>query len=482
MNLLKKSLTAFSVFVLVLFQIIAQAPDEISVIPPSPTAASLGTYGEFPVSLYTGTPNINIPIYNIQVGDFSLPISLSYHASGIKVEQMSGWVGLGWSLNAGGVITRSVRGLNDIDSGYGYDRFGTSVMEDLATAGAFEGQDLTYLRSYLLGHLDGELDMFYYNFGNESGQFIKDGNQGKTFPKSNLKIEYNQISGTTSEWMITTSDGTIYTFAVQEDTYSANANNKTKFTSSWYLEHIQLTNGQEIDFIYDEGYSDVGDDDFDQQPIFIDEIITSPVPPFQACANPLGVSDISYASSLGRVYIQTLKRIDFPTGTILFNSTASRADIKRSSVTGTANLQPRGKRLNEIQVWNLQSKVHQIDLTYDYFTDDQRSKINTGGQHINMFNNGLIEEDRFRLRLDEVELDDKIYSFQYKNPDAIPSYYSLDQDIWGYPNTNKENGILTRINFPTGGYTDFEYEPNKYSNFANQFVNQTVYSLISNYD
>ena len=84
------------------------------VIPPSPTAASLGEYGDIPVSTYTGIPNISIPLYQIQSRDLSLPISLSYHAGGVKVEEEASWVGLGWSLNAGGVITRSIRGLDDL--------------------------------------------------------------------------------------------------------------------------------------------------------------------------------------------------------------------------------------------------------------------------------------------------------------------------------------------------------------------------------
>ena len=35
---------------------------------------------------YTGTPGINIPIYNLQAGDYELPISQSHQASGIKVK------------------------------------------------------------------------------------------------------------------------------------------------------------------------------------------------------------------------------------------------------------------------------------------------------------------------------------------------------------------------------------------------------------
>src|SRR5580700_1992183 len=76
----------------------------------SPTAAALGKYGDIPVSYNTGIPNVSIPIYTVKAGSLSLPISLSYHASGLKVQEQASWVGAGWSLNAGGVITRTVVG------------------------------------------------------------------------------------------------------------------------------------------------------------------------------------------------------------------------------------------------------------------------------------------------------------------------------------------------------------------------------------
>ena len=71
----------------------------------SPTAASLGKYGDFPVSYNTGLPQISIPIYTVKAGSLSLPISLSYHASGLKVQEQASWVGAGWALNAGGCRT-----------------------------------------------------------------------------------------------------------------------------------------------------------------------------------------------------------------------------------------------------------------------------------------------------------------------------------------------------------------------------------------
>jgi hypothetical protein len=67
------------------------------IVPPSPTAAGLAKYGDIPVGYYTGSASISIPLYTVNTGDFSLPISLSYHSSGVKVEEMASWVGLNWS-------------------------------------------------------------------------------------------------------------------------------------------------------------------------------------------------------------------------------------------------------------------------------------------------------------------------------------------------------------------------------------------------
>ena len=80
----------------------------------SPEAASLGKYGEIPVSEYTGVPEISVPLHTVRIGELELPLSLTYHASGIKVAQEATWVGLGWDLQAGGCINQIVSGRLDI--------------------------------------------------------------------------------------------------------------------------------------------------------------------------------------------------------------------------------------------------------------------------------------------------------------------------------------------------------------------------------
>ncbi|MBX7125124.1 MAG: hypothetical protein K1X47_05490 [Cyclobacteriaceae bacterium] len=83
------------------------------IVPPSPDASKLASYVETPVSYFTGQPTIEIPIYELKGKELSVPVKLSYKSGGIKVEEISSGIGLGWSLIAGGVITRTVFGLPD---------------------------------------------------------------------------------------------------------------------------------------------------------------------------------------------------------------------------------------------------------------------------------------------------------------------------------------------------------------------------------
>ena len=136
---------------------------------PSPEAYSMMQYEEIPVSLYTGIPDISVPLYNIRSNDWTLPIALSYHASGIKISQEASWVGLGWNLQAGGMISRSIRGKDDLNQ----------FLTDTNPVPDADNIPNIFLSFHAINgnilipemNKDVEPDVFFYNFAGYSGKF-----------------------------------------------------------------------------------------------------------------------------------------------------------------------------------------------------------------------------------------------------------------------------------------------------------------------
>ncbi|SEE29483.1 Ataxin-1 and HBP1 module (AXH) [Tenacibaculum sp. MAR_2010_89] len=81
----------------------------------SPDVKAFLNANYLPVNESTGKASINIPIYNIDLDGLNIPISLSYDTGGVKVNSSSSKVGLNWNLNAGGFISKEIKGVSDID-------------------------------------------------------------------------------------------------------------------------------------------------------------------------------------------------------------------------------------------------------------------------------------------------------------------------------------------------------------------------------
>lgn len=92
-----------------------QAATYPSVVAPEASIASLMRFEEFAVSNYTGVPDVSIPLFSLPTKskDLSLQMALGYHPSSVSVYEGIGECGRGWSLFAGGVISRTVIG--DVD-------------------------------------------------------------------------------------------------------------------------------------------------------------------------------------------------------------------------------------------------------------------------------------------------------------------------------------------------------------------------------
>ncbi len=169
----------------------AQNPRDslINIIPPSPTVSALCKYAQYPVDYSTGVTNISIPIYTIQCGSLELPISLTYHAGGIKVDDMASWVGLGWSLNYGGCIGRTVYGKADEEFGFPYYMPKSEDAEDFdamlidKTVNGVNNKNRNPLEAlgYSVLHCDGQPDLYSYNFCGHTGQFVYDISEKKYY-------------------------------------------------------------------------------------------------------------------------------------------------------------------------------------------------------------------------------------------------------------------------------------------------------------
>ena len=94
---MKKSLLSI---VGLMFSIVAFAVDgnHYNYVPKSPEAAAFDRVPDIPVSNYTGSMSFSIPIYTLECGDITLPITLDYQGNAIPVRQEATWVGLNWLL------------------------------------------------------------------------------------------------------------------------------------------------------------------------------------------------------------------------------------------------------------------------------------------------------------------------------------------------------------------------------------------------
>ncbi|MBK8563181.1 MAG: hypothetical protein IPN76_07475 [Saprospiraceae bacterium] len=208
------------------------------VVMPSPNAAALGKYGDIPIDYSSGTPSISIPLYSIGEGNINLPISLNYHGSGVVVGEPASWVGLGWSLNTGGMVSRTVMGIPD-EGPNGY----------WSNANTIDTSLRSYICEMSLGNKDGEPDIFSYNVPGYSGKFFydKDNNLFKIPKNPDLKIEKVYDSGSGGGFVsftVITPDGTRYVFGKDADrnitAYELqNVGSSSTWRSTWMLLRIE---------------------------------------------------------------------------------------------------------------------------------------------------------------------------------------------------------------------------------------------------
>lgn len=459
--MIKKYITVFSALSLILNSLFAQTENS-SFIPMSPNAAALAMYADYPVSHYTGVPNISIPLYEIEVDGFKLPISLSYHSKGVGLSQEASWVGLGWALNAGGAISRSIKCEDDFsgysrmshsNSHYGWyeDASPLDLRKDQPDTGlgkimwgyTLYGQDPVFPSKYICHNnfgefllIDTEPDIFYYSLPHLSGKFIYDKTPKPVFfnKEHNLKIEvFNSsiivVNGKPygSGFKVTDADGVIYIFTCTEKIAGSPGEYRestyNNVTTSWLLSNIITRNGKEIKFTYSH--------EITRSPEFLSyesaSIIysgTSDLSNYDCTPN--GFGQAQYSVTEYNSY--RLSKIEWENGYIDFSANNIREDL-RSCYNCSNGFKP--KRLDKISIYTNEGLLKSFDFQYDYFNNST-----TGAAYLykRLKLNNVTEKDKNNKPLNHG------YSFEYFAGN-MPAKNSGSKDYWGYMNSVSNQDI-----------------------------------------
>lgn len=441
----------------------------------------------YSVSLYTGTASATVPIYDYAVDGLDLGISLNYDTRGIKVDQTAENTGLGWSLYAGGYITRTVYGQED--EGY------LPEIDSLDPQGNWRSKLLERRGNLVSSFADGangvatvhdrEFDVFEAHFGGRTVQFIigtcyTDKNattacpcatglrQIVTFPKSELDIQYGgivqryagDIDFTTDPYAenlainftIKDEKGNSFYFErgdYQKELIWAPSGNRSYYyypTQKWDLKRVTTYTGQVINYSYNTLYNVSYMTYRDEQ---VDEVLahtekTGSDYPFYDNRIARKVDSASWWNG----NLTTLSRIDYPNGTtVSFNYDAN----PRCDLPGTFALKSIGiKSGYDNQVSNTLtykfnyayfhspiSSNNNIELSYDQSCTALQQSFGFGSDIVSAQLHAL-KGLRLKLKsIDKIGTDnttnERYYTFDYSTT-PLPERLSPSKDLYGYYN------------------------------------------------
>ncbi|MEO8235548.1 MAG: hypothetical protein ABI549_09060 [Flavobacterium sp.] len=468
-------------FILGLFGFLGNAQDQNKLkvdlpnfTPPTPEAFAITKYGDVPVDEFNGKVNLSIPISEYQIGRLKLPISLNYNGAGVKVNDIATQTGINWTLDAGGLVSREIRDLADEQAFFNNRRINLTEAELLNLNQADCTSGAGQLRSYLDQDYDTEVDIFRFHFLNYSGSFYLDNNFIPVMVKNeqHLKIEIIGSLYSDKTILITDPNGVKFYFGglnASESTQSRSINGSFSQqnaggVTSFYLYKVEHPVNGVILLEYDTKPTY-------ELPLSISYSLTRTtiVDGYENTSNgpcpPYSPDSASSSSSINSIFNQKLiKRIYNLTTTdeILFNRT-SIDNMNFKTV------------LNSIEIKKNNVLFSKIDLEYIGLENPSTAK--------RFFLNKVSFNKDFQAS-NGLGKKYEVYRLEYNSPDALPARFSKKIDMLGYfnnsnnttlipcfpnsgsvvcPNRNANfefasKGVLEKVIYPTGGYTNFEYE------------------------
>lgn len=441
--------------------------------PKSPNFEQMQKHLELPNNLNTGQPGVNIPVYSITAGDIHIPINLNYSSTGFKMDDIPSWVGMGWNLEVGGFINRKVVGLPDDEPSVGiYSHY--SEIENCLNNTMSNIDRYQFYWEIAEGNIDTQFDEYTFSFLGRSGKFYID-KQGVPvcLPKSNLRISYSKPNRIET-FTITDENAIVYQFDIKSNSISDSYNSvlfaggyyNYQTGTTWVLTKVLLPNGQDILFSYDET-------GLTYTKSFQSVVVQRN--DYPACVDGETFSNpLFYVSS--PEYL--IKSIVWKDGHIDFIRGDIRTDIKQ--LDPSINL----PFLSSIKVFDNKEQLRKF--VKFKFTQGNRLVLK-GVQYMNLADSSVVNEYKFKYVSEaqswpSLNRNSNKYNAQdywgyfngVEQQSMIPTHLLRYYFAWntyyhpnGYSSDRNPNssfsgyGMLEEIEYPTGGKTNFEYEPNK---------------------
>jgi hypothetical protein len=475
-----------------------------NVMPPSPTVAALMKFEEFPVSNYTGLPDLGIPIFSSTTKNkkVAINVSLKYHAGSNGANEIASDVGLGWSLNAGGSISRTVRSLPDeiiegpernSNGKYGIYHSSNRMYEvvNLLQNGLNTNTDQEIIREFYYesmekGKYDTEQDLWQFNFMGKTGRFLVKKNevtaQLEIVPLDSFteKIEINYGGGNNiygvNGFVVYDNNGIKYVFNVIETSVTnsfsdgdylnfamtSGPSKSVSYNSAFHLTEVFDTNGQLlIKFEYDDRVSietAINSSETSSQLLYDPTVLLQKFNESPSCAGYMEPTFL-VSHSQRKTITKKLKKIQvIGNGTIEFDFVKGREDTNLHHPDSSYVLK-------NIIIKNQKDRfVKRFGLNYEYSTI--------------LFKRMMLKEVEF---LTEGSISYDKYQFEYHTTQA--NLNTITKDYWGfftqnltcisnhiYKEPNSEFSridLIKKVKYPTGGCAIFNFESNDFSYIGN---------------
>ncbi len=464
------------------------------IVPVSPTVSAMEKYQSYPVSHCTGIPDITVPLYEIVAGELTIPITLSYHSSGLKPKERSGVAGTGWTLNLEPSISRRINGVADNKYSLGW----FYVAEDKVPLRRDEQMDFYGYR--VDNMIDIRPDKFFYKLPHNegSGYFRTRDMPMWTVPRNNDLVKWNYDN----TMNITDENGLNYYFgSTCEKTgdditrwlcssVCSARHPEQKLVSFSYLSPIHFTNPSTFYNLNEQLiFKDI--DQPNRKTLLIDG------PSYYRVCVP---KDYHPSEEIKDAELVNITRNEAGVG-FSEPSYYGDGDIEAAFVSGVDFLD------NHLSV--CYKRVGGDVITYNTVLDEMEIKDREGiliraiKFYITPYNDNTSLTKLDSVRISSPGVEDRLWVFNYEDSNRVPSIYTTSVDHWGfcnglenskqsklpsikevvslelsglsqmknfvvnYPGTNRNPnptyaglGILSQITDPQGVQTRFSYQGN----------------------